>query len=349
MFSIIDNIFSGFSQDLGIDLGTANILIGVAGKGVVIREPSVVVRHKKTKKIIAIGSEAKKMIGRTPASIEVVRPMRDGVISDFDTTAAMLTYFVHKINASPGKKKLWPRPRMIIGIPTGISEVQRRAVLDVAMSAGAGSAVLVEEPMAAACGAGLPVTEPVGSMIVDIGGGTCEIAILSLGGIVCGTSLKIAGDAMDMNITSYVRTRFSLTIGERTAEEIKMLIGSAYPSSVEKEMVVRGRDIEKGVPKTVKISSVAVREALAGAVNTIVEAIRDCCRDAPSELASDVAQRGIFLCGGGALLAGFPKIISQETRMPTILADDPLTCVVLGTLALARDHELLKKVKVAQR
>lgn len=346
MIPIIDNIFSHFSQDLGIDLGTANILIGVAGKGVVIREPSIVCRHRRTKKIIAIGSEAKKMIGRTPASIEIVRPMRDGVISDFDTTAAMLTYFVGKINAGPGKKKLWPRPRMVIGIPTGISEVQRRAVLDVALACGARSAILVEEPMAAAIGAGLPVTEPEGSAVVDIGGGTCEIAILSMGGIVCGQSLKIAGDAMDGDIISYVRTRFSLTIGERTAEEIKTLIGSVYPGAIEKEMVVRGRDIERGVPKTVKISSVAVREALAGAVNTIVEAIGNCCRDAPPELASDIAQRGIFLCGGGALLGGLPRVISQETKMPTILADDPLTCVVLGTLALAADYELLKKVKV---
>lgn len=346
MIPIIDNIFSGFSCDLGIDLGTANILIGIAGKGVVLREPAIVCRHRRTKKIIAIGSEAKKMIGRTPDSIEIVRPMRDGVISDFDTTAAMLTYFVRKINAGPGKKKLWFRPRMIMGIPMGCGEVQRRAVLDAALAAGARSAILVEEPMAAAMGAGLPVTEPEGLAVVDIGGGTCEIAILSLGGIVCGKSLKIAGDAMDGDITSYVRARFSLTIGERTAQEIKMLIGSAYPPSVEKEMVVRGRDIERGIPKTVKISSVAVREALAPAVNTIVEAIRDVIRDAPPELASDISERGIFLCGGGALLGGFPKIISQEVRMPTILAGDPASCVVLGTLALASDYELLKKVKV---
>lgn len=346
MISLIDNIFSGFSQDLGIDLGTANTLIGIAGKGIMLREPTIVCRHKRTKRIIAVGTEAKKMVGRVPDSIEIVRPMQHGVISDFDTTAAMLSYFLGKINAGGGKKKLaWPR--MIIGIPTGISEVARKAVSDVARACGARSAILVETPQAVAIGVGLPMVEPVGSMVVDIGAGRCEIAILSAGGIVCGKSLKIAGGAMDYAIVSYVRARFGLTIGERTAEEIKTLIGSAYPPTVEKEMVIRGRDIERGVPKTVKISSVAVREALAGTVNTIVEAIGDVVSDAPPELAADVAERGILLAGGGALLAGLPKKIAQETRLPTILAADPLSCVVLGTLQLSKNREILKKVKVS--
>lgn len=347
MIPIIDNILGRFSEDLAIDLGTANTLVAVRGKGIVIREPSIVIRHKKTKNIIAIGTEAKKMMGKTPFSIEAVRPMREGVISDFDTTLAMLSYFVKKIHARPGRPFSVPRPKVVIGIPSNISEVERRAVLDAARAAGARSAFLVEEPMAAAIGAGLPAMEPVGSMIVDIGGGTCEIAVISLGGVVVGKSLKVAGDVMDLDIASYIRSRYSLAIGERTAEQIKIALGSAYPSKAEREMVVRGRDLENGLPRTIRVSSVAIREALSGAVSTIVNAVRDVIFDTPPELSADIAERGIVLCGGGSLLLGLSKLISRETKMPVLAAADSLSCVVIGTMRVLDDSELLSKVKVA--
>ncbi|OGD86708.1 rod shape-determining protein [Candidatus Curtissbacteria bacterium RIFCSPHIGHO2_01_FULL_41_11] len=347
MIPILDHIFGKFSEDLGIDLGTANTLVAVRGKGIVIREPSIIIRHRKTKNVIAIGSEAKKMLGKTPFTIEAVRPLRDGVIADFDTTLAMLSYFVRKIHARPGRSFSIPRPKVVIGIPSNISEVERRAVLDAARASGARMTFLVEEPMAAAIGADLPVTEPLGSMIVDIGGGTCEIAIISLGGVVVGKSLKIAGDAMDGDIAAYIRSRYSLAIGERTAEQIKIALGSAYPQKVEKEMVVRGRDLEKGLPRTIRVSSVAVREALASSVSAIVNAIRDVIEDAPPELSSDIAERGIVMCGGGSMLSGFSKLVSKETKMPVILAADPLSCVVIGATRILDSSDLLNKVKIA--
>ena len=346
MIPLLDNILGKFSDDLSIDLGTANTLVYVQGKGVVISEPTIVTRHKRTKRIIAIGSEAKKMLGRTPGNIELLRPLKDGVVCDFDTTLAILSYFVRKVHAKPGRTALWPRPKMILGVPSAISEIERRAVLDAARGAGARSAYLVEESLAAAIGAGLPVSESVGSMIVDIGGGTCEIAVISLAGVVVGRSLKVGGDAMDRDIIGYVRTRYGLAIGERTAEEIKIALGSAYASEVEREMVIRGRDLERGLPRTIKLSSVAVREALAPSVNLIVDAVRETVEDAPPELAADVAQRGIMLCGGGAMLSGFAKLISKETKMPVSLAREPLACVVLGAASLLENPELLRKVKL---
>lgn len=348
MIPVVDSILGMFSQDLGVDLGTANTLIYVSGKGIVVREPSIVALHKKTKNVIAIGQEARKMIGRTPANLVTVRPMKDGVISDYDTTLAMLSYFVKKIHLTPNKKFSIPRPRMILGVPSQVTEVERRALLDVAKASGAREAYLVEEPMAAAIGAGVVANEPIGSMIVDIGGGTSDMAIISLGGIVTGKSLKMAGDTMEQDIINYVRFRFGLALGEKTAEEVKMLLGSAYPMPVEKQLIVRGRDLERGLPKSVKLTSTQIREALAPTVNTIVEAIRDTIEDAPPELAADISERGIVLCGGGALLWGLPKFISSETKMPVVVASEPLSCVVIGCARLLEDKVLLEKVKIAK-
>lgn len=347
MIPVVDDILGHFSQDLGIDLGTANTLVHVRGRGIMIREPSVVTTHKKTRRVLAIGQEAKKMVGKTPGNLEIVYPVKDGIISDFDTTLAMVSTFVKKIHDLPGRRFSFPRPRIVIAVPSQITEVQRRAVLDVARFSGARTAYLVEEPMAAAIGAGLPVLEPVGSMIVDIGGGTCEIAVISLGGVVVGRSLKTAGDAMDRDIINYIRVRHSLLLGEKTAEEAKILLASAILFPLERELVVRGRDLEKGVPRTLKINSTQVREALSGAISTIVAGIKDTIEDAPPELASDIAERGIVLCGGGALVYGLPKLISQETKMPVSLADDPLSCVVLGCAKVLESRTLLEKAKVA--
>ncbi len=288
------------------------------------------------------------MIGKTPLSIITVKPLKDGVISDYDTTLAMLSYFVKKVHRKPGVQFNFPRPRLVIGVPSQITEVERRAILDVASESGARVAYLVEEPMAAAIGAGIGVDEPVGSMIVDIGGGTSEIAIISLGGVVVGRSLKVAGDEMDRDIINYVRTRYGLALGEKSAEDVKLLLGSAYPMPVEKQMVVRGRDLEKGLPKSIRLNSTQIREALSPTISTIVDNIRDTINDAPPELAGDVAERGIVICGGGALIYGLPKLISAETKMPVTVAADPLSCVVLGCANLLKNNELLERVKIAR-
>lgn len=329
-------------------MGTVNTIVHVKGKGIVVREPSIVAQHKKTKKILAIGTEAKKMLGKTPATIVCVRPMKEGVISDYDTTLAMLSHFVRKIHQRPGGGISLPRPRIIIGVPTNVTEVERRALLDVALASGAREAYLVEEPMAAAIGANLPVAEPVGSMIVDIGGGTCEIAIISLFGIVCGRSLKIGGDVMDSDITSYVRSRWGLALGETTAEDLKITLGSAYVSEGEKEMVVRGLDLEKGLPRSIKLTTSHIRESLAPSLNTIVYAIKDVIHDAPPDLLSDIAERGIVICGGGALIPGIHKLISAETKMPVSLAEEPLFCVARGCASLLLADDLLERVKIAK-
>jgi rod shape-determining protein MreB and related proteins len=347
MIPILDNILGHFSQDLAIDLGTVNTLIYIRGKGIALREPSIITQHKKTKKVLAIGQEAKKMVGKTPVNLQTVRPLAGGIVADFDTTLSMLSYFVEKIQRVPGRKLYFSRPRMVIGVPTCASEVARRAVLELADSCGARSAFLVEEPLAAAIGAGLSITEPVGSLIVDIGGGTSEIAVVSLGGIVVGRSLKIAGNSMDFDIINYVRSRWGLALGEKTAEEIKIALGSAYPGPVEKEMVVRGRDLEKGLPKSIRLTSSQVREALSPSINVIVNTISDILADAPPELAADIAERGIVLSGGGAQIYGLPKLISAETKMPVLVASDPLSCVVRGCGLLLENFELLTKVKVA--
>jgi len=345
MIPVIDHILGHFSQDIGVDLGTVNTLVQVCGKGIVIREPSIVAQHKKTKKIIAIGREAKKMLGRTPASIITVKPLKEGVIEDYDITLAMLSDFVKKIHIRPGQKFSIPRPRVAIGTPTQATEVQRRALFDVAYACGAREAYLVEEPIAAAIGAGINIDEPVGTMVVDIGGGTCEIAIISLGGIVVGRSLKVAGNAMDEDIISYIRTRHGLALGEKTAEEVKILLGSAYPAEVEKEMLVRGRDLEKGIPKSIRLSSVQIREALSPSISQIVEAVRDTIEDTPPELVGDIAERGILLCGGGSQLFGLNKLIAAETKMPVSVAQDPLSCVVKGCTILLENDGLLKKLR----
>lgn len=348
MIPFLGTILGYFSYDLGVDLGTANTLVHVRGKGVVIREPSIVARHKKTKKILAIGNEAKRMLGRTPRNIEAVRPLRDGVIADYDTTLSMLSYFFKKVHEKPGRRITIARPRVVIGVPTQISNVERRAVIEAAKVSGAREVILADEALAAAVGAGLPVMEAVGSMIVDIGGGTTDVAVISLGGMVAGVSLKVAGDAMDREIISYVRSRWGLLIGERTAEEVKLALGSAYPMAVEKEMVIRGRDLEKGLPRSVKVTSGHIREALAGSVGTIVSAIREVLLDTPPELTSDIAERGIILCGGGGLLSGLSKLITQETKMPVVMASEPLSSVVRGCSVLVADSALLKKMAVTR-
>jgi rod shape-determining protein MreB and related proteins len=343
----IDRFLGIFSHDVGIDLGTANTLVYVRGKGIVIREPSAVARQKKTKEILAIGTSAKKMLGRAPATIEVIRPLRDGVISDFDATAAMLTHYIKKVHETGSSIPKIPRPRVVIGIPSGVTEVERRAVADAAISAGAREAHLIEEPMAAAIGAHLPIDGPEGNFIVDIGGGTSEIAVISLGGIVLGRSVRIAGDEMDEAIISYVRLKYSLLLGQPTSEAVKIAIGSVIPAK-DKFTVVRGRDLETGLPKSIKLTSGEIQEALSPIIREIVENIVDTLEETPPELTGDIMERGIILAGGGSLINGIDKIISEATRMPVYIAEDPLTCVVRGCGAVLEDAGLLKKVKITK-
>lgn len=345
-------IWELLSCDIGIDLGTVNTLVLVKGKGIVIREPTVVALHKKTRQILAIGTEAKRMLGRTPAAIEAVRPLRDGVISDFDTTEAMLRYFIHKVHENPNKgffalPKI-PRPRIVVGIPSGVTEVERRAVQDACLSAGAREAYLIEEPMAAAIGSKLPIEDPEGVMIVDIGGGTTEIAVISLGGVVINRSLRVAGDELDEEIVNYMRVRYGMLIGERSAEEIKIEIGSAYPLGSKEEMatVVRGRDIATGLPKSLKINAAEIREALSSIVSQIIAAIQEVLEETPPELLTDIVERGIVLAGGGALLRGLDKRVAEETKLPVYVTDDPLTTVVRGCGEVLNNLNLLSKVKV---
>ena len=318
-----------FTQDIGIDLGTANTLVYVKGKGIVIREPSVVAVDQKVNppKVVAVGTEAKEMIGRTPGSIIAVRPLKDGVIADFDITAEMIEAFIKRTT----KKKPFSQIRILICIPSGVTEVERKAVHDAAKSAGAGYVSLIEEPMAAAIGAGLPVSEATGSMVVDIGGGTSEVAVISLGGIVTAFSCRVAGDELDESIINYVKKKYNLLIGERTAEDIKIKIGSAYPYEGESTMNIKGRNLMDGLPKNVDITSEEVREAMSDTVNQIVDAIKTTLEQTPPELASDIIDRGIFLTGGGALLKGLDKLITEETKIPVRVAADPLDCVVKGT------------------
>jgi len=341
------------SYDIGIDLGTVNTLVLVKGKGIVIREPTVVALHKKTRQILAIGKEAKRMLGRTPAAIEAVRPLRDGVISDFDTTEAMLRYFIHKVHENPRRGMFslprLPRPRVVVGIPSGVTPVERRAVQDACLSAGAREAYLIEEPMAAAIGAKLPVEDPEGVMIVDIGGGTTEIAVISMGGMVLNKSLRIAGDELDEEIINYMRTRYGMLIGERTAEDIKIEIGSAFPGKEKDDgaTVVRGRDLSNGLPKSLKVSAAEIREALTPVVSQMISGIHEILEETPPELLTDVVERGIFLAGGGALLKGLDKRIAEETKLPVYISDDPLTTVVRGCGEVLDNLNLLSKVKVS--
>lgn len=341
-----------FAHDIGIDLGTVNTLVLVRGKGILIREPTVVALHRKSRQILAIGTEAKRMIGRTPSAIEAVRPLRDGVISDFETCEAMLRHFIHKVHQTPSKG-VWslpkiPRPRIVVGIPSGVTEVERRAVQDACLSAGAREAYLIEEPMAAAIGAKLPVEEPEGVMIVDIGGGTTEIAVISLGGMVINRSLRVAGDELDEDIINYMRTRYGMLIGEKSAEDTKIEIGSAAELNGKDgtATVIRGRDLASGLPKSVKVSASDIREALTPTVNQIIGAIQEVLEETPPELLTDIVERGVYLTGGGALLRGLDKKIAEETKIPVYVADDPLTTVVRGCGEVLENLDLLSKVKV---
>lgn len=385
---MFDSIFSLFSHDLGIDLGTANTLVHVKGKGIAIREPSIVARHNKTKKVIAVGSEAKKMLGKTPGTIDAIRPLEHGVISDFDAATYMFQYYIRKIHEVGTPLYQLARPRVAVGIPSGVTEVERRAVWEAALQAGARECYLIEEPMAAAVGAGVSVFEPTGVMVVDIGGGTTEIAVISLGGIVVNRSLKIAGNEMDEAIIHYIRLRHGLLIGEKTAEEIKIKIGSAYKQNskrktsvdaealadrqnakleqqeeklleksnmndveIEKEgrgkiAVIRGRDIETGLPKSLRINETEIREAVGPIVSQIVDTIMEVIEETPPELTSDILEHGIMLTGGGALLPGIDELIIERTKIPVILVEDPLTTVVRGTAKLLDDQSLLNQVKV---
>ncbi len=342
MFSPLNALLGLFSRDISIDLGTANTLVLVRGQGIVINEPSVVAIEKKSKRVLAIGKEAKEMVGRTPANIVAIRPLRDGVISDFDVTEKMLEYFISKVH----DRLLvpMPRPRVVVGIPSGCTEVEKRAVHDATVNAGAREAFLIEEPMAAAIGAGLPVTESMGSMIVDIGGGTTEVAVIALGGIVVGKSIRVAGDEMDEAIMQYARQKYNLFIGERMAEATKIAIGSAYPLEEEQTMVIRGRNLITGLPQAVEVSSVEIREALSGPVNIIVDTIREALDETPPELVADLMENGIALAGGGALLKGLAQRLSEETKMHVYVADDPIACVARGAGKVLEDLDRLGKV-----
>lgn len=340
---MLNSLFGLLSRDIGIDLGTANTLVLVRGKGIVINEPSVVAINRKTRRVLAIGAEAKRMVGRTPANIVAIRPLKDGVISDFDVTERMLRYFIERVHE---QVTIIPRPRIVIGIPSGVTEVERRAVYEAAMSAGAREAWLIEEPMAAAIGAGLPITEPSGCMVVDIGGGTTEVAVISLGGMVASRSIRIAGDEMDQDIITHMRQRHNLAIGERMAEEVKIAVGSALPSHSDVGVVVRGRNLKSGLPEEVMASSDEIAAAIASSVNSIVEAVTDTIDDTPPELVADLMARGITLAGGGGLLPRLDELLWQRTRIKIQVADDPLGCVVRGTGKVLNDLEVLRRVTV---
>jgi len=332
-----------FGKDMGIDLGTANTLVHLKGKGVILTEPSVVAIQNDNGRVLAVGDDAKRMIGRTPGNIIAIRPMKDGVIADFDVTQAMLSYFINKVL---GPRTPFMRPRVIISIPTGCTTVEERAVKEAALQAGAKEAYLIEEPMAAAIGAGLPVYEPTGNLIVDIGGGTTEVAVISLGGIVTAKSVRVAGDNMDSDIMQHLKKNYNLLIGERTAEDIKISIGSALWEGDEEYYEVRGRDLVSGLPKTIKVSSSEIQEALKETVDHIIEGIKVCLEKTPPELASDIIDRGIVMAGGGALLKGLDKLISQETNIPVYACEDPLLAVARGTGKVLENIEVLKRVLI---
>ena len=337
-----------FGRDMGIDLGTANTLVYVRGRGIVVNEPSVVAVNTNTNEVLAVGNEAKEMIGRTPGNIVAIRPVKDGVIADFAITQAMLRYFIDKAYT---RSLFGPKPRVIVCVPSGVTEVEKRAVVEAAIAAGARDreAYLIEEPMAASIGAGLPVEEPTGSMIVDIGGGTSEVAVISLGGIVTSTSLRVAGDELDSYIGAYIKKEYNLAIGDRTAEEIKLTIGSAYPKDVLEEMDIRGRDLLTGLPKTITITRDEIQKALHDPIHEIIDTIKQTLESTPPELAADVMETGIMLTGGGALLSGLDRLIAEETGMPVNVADEPLNCVVKGTGIVLEKIDKLKGVLISTR
>jgi len=341
---ITGNLFGNISKDIGIDLGTANTLVYVKGKGIMINEPSVVAINKRTGQVLAIGKEAKRMVGKTPGHIVAIRPLVDGVVSDFEVTEQMLRYFIEKVHKE--SFSLMPRPRVLIGIPSGITEVEKKAVIDAAINAGAREAYLIEEPMAAAIGARLPVIEARGNMVVDIGGGTSEIAVISLGGIVAARSLRVAGDEMNEDIIRYCRDEFNLLVGEKTAEDIKIAIGSAYHQEETLTYAIRGRDLVSGLPKEIVMNDEQVREALSRSIRIIINNIKTVVEETPPELLSDIMQRGIILAGGGSLVRGLDKLIADQTEIPVRMMEDPLTAVVRGAGIVLEDIESLKHVLV---
>ncbi|RPI31085.1 MAG: rod shape-determining protein [Chloroflexota bacterium] len=343
-FNPLNWLLGFFSLDIGIDLGTANTLVNVRGKGIVINEPSWVAIDKRSRQPLAIGAEAKEMVGRTPANVVAIRPLRDGVISEFEITQAMLEYFIGKAHEQSIVPV--PRPRVVVGIPSGATEVEKRAVYDAAMSAGAREVGLIEEPKAAALGAGLPVNEVRGSMIVDIGGGTSEVAVIAMGGIVVSRSLRVAGDEMDQDIVQYMRNKYNLLIGERVAEQAKMTIGSTYHLPEEKTTIMRGRNLITGLPESVEVSSVEIREAISGSVQTIVDTIKDALDETPPEIIADLMEMGICLAGGGALLKGLDKRLCDELRVRVWVAEDPMSCVARGAGMVLEDYDHLNRLLV---
>jgi rod shape-determining protein MreB and related proteins len=334
-----------FSLDIGIDLGTANTLVNVKGKGIIINEPSWVAIDKRTRRPLAIGSQAKEMVGRTPANVIAVRPLRDGVISEFEITQAMLGYFIGKAHQQTIVPM--PRPRVVIGIPSGATEVEKRAVYDAAMAAGARECYLIEEPRAAALGAGLPISEVRGNMIVDIGGGTTEVAVISMGGIVVSRSLRVAGDELDQDIINYIRNKYNLFIGERMAEQIKMSIGSAYPLPTEKTMIARGRNLISGLPESLEISSVEIREAIAGSLQVIIDTIKDALDESPPEIGADLIESGICLAGGGSQLLALTDRLNDELKLRIWVAEDPMTCVARGAGAVLENLDAFENLLVS--
>ncbi|MBI4897305.1 MAG: rod shape-determining protein [Actinobacteria bacterium] len=336
---------TGFGgRDMAVDLGTANTLVYVRGRGIVLSEPSVVAIDSQTGDVHAVGVEAKRMLGRTPGTITAIRPLKDGVIADFDVTEQMLRHFIQKVHQSR-----WAHPRVVVCVPSGVTGVEKRAVEEACLSAGARQAYLIEEPMAAAIGAGLPVSEPTGSMIVDIGGGTSEVAVISLGGIVTSQSIRVGGDELDEAIVNYVKREYKLMIGQQTAEEVKLEIGSAYPMPDEVQAEIRGRDLVSGLPKTIVLTSEEVQRALEEPVGQIIDSIRVTLDQTPPELASDIMDRGIMLAGGGSLLKGFPERLREETQIPTHLAESPLTCVAIGSGRSLEEFEAIHRTSKARR
>ncbi|MGH9416572.1 MAG: rod shape-determining protein [Terriglobales bacterium] len=340
----IRTLFSVFSSDLAIDLGTANTLVFARGKGIVVNEPSIVAINKVNGEVEAVGKEAKEMLGRTPGNIVAIRPMKDGVIADFKVTEKMLNYFIQKAH----NRKMLVHPRIVIGVPSEITQVEKRAVMDSAYRAKASEVFLVEQAMVAAIGAGLPITEPSGNMVVDIGGGTTDIAVISLSGIVYSRSVRVAGNEMDDAITNYLKRKYNLLVGERTAEQVKINIGSAYPLDCDETYEIKGRNLIEGVPKTLVINDAEIREALSESVSTIINAIRVALERTPPELSADISDKGIVLTGGGALLKNLDKRIREETGLPVSIADDPLASVVLGTGKMLSDFKLLRKISIDQ-